>query len=433
MNKLKTIGAAVMLAAVLGCGAAFGQTSPAPLTLQQCLDMAERLNPDLGFQSAKVAEAENKEKQQVGGLLPQLDASLSYTRYHEQLPSKRTLFGPSLDDYYAEVGLRQILFDGGKNYFSWRGAQAALSVERSRLNAVRLQIRTAVRKAYYELARTVMSAAVQRELVSKLREQYAVAELLYAGGKTSNVDVLRVETQLEAQRDNLENLEQLAYARALGLGQTLGLDRPVWPKDELAEPAVLAKPNDRCAASGFKENPELDGARTGIEKARQEKSSARGELMPSVTMRLNYNREDRELFPNHPNWQAGVTVSVPLFKGGATLAQIRQADNRITQAEQTYRKTELAISLRYQTSRAAYLDKLNRLNTIHRLVELSRQSLLAAEVRYGGGKLSTMELFDSQLAWSNAELNYTNTLAELLSTAAELEGICPGVFDEETK
>ena len=429
MNAIKRLCLIALLAAGLVWGTAFGQTVPDTLTLQQCLETAERLNPDLGYQKARVSEAEAKTKQQWGALLPQVDANLNYYRYHEQLPSKRALFGPSLDDYYAEVGLKQALFNGGKYYYALRSAQAAAAAEKSKFELVRRQTQTAVRKAYYELARTIMSVSIQRDLVARLGEQFRVAELLYAGGKVSNVDVLRVETQLEIQKDNLDNLEQLSYARALGLGQAVGLERPVWPKDMLAEPAVLARPGELCVRECFKTNPELAAAQSGIEKARGERSSVRGDLLPSVSLRLNYNREDKELFPGHPNWYAGVVMNVPLFKGGTVLSQIRQAGHRITQAEQSYRKTELSLSLRFQTFRASYLDKLNRLKTIRRIVELSRQTLLAAEVRYGAGKLSAVELFDAQSAWAASEQNYINTLAEMLSASAELEGLCPNDFN----
>ena len=428
MRKKIVIYTVVLLAAGLGWGIALGQTVPDTLTLQQCLETAERLNPDLGYQKARVSEAEAKTKQQWGAFLPQIDANLNYTRYHEQLPSKKVLFGASLDDYYAEVGLKQTLFNGGKYYYALKSAQSGLEIEKSRYELVRMQTKTSVRKAYYELARTVMSVSTQQDLVARLGEQFRVAELLYAGGKTSNVDVMRIETQLETQKDNLDNLEQLAYARALGLGLAMGLDHPVWSKEVLVEPAVLPKPNQTCIREEFKANPELITAQNGIEKARRDKSLARGDLLPSLGLRLNYNREDKDLFPNHPNWYAGVVMNVPLFRGGTVLSQIRQAENRITQSEQNYRKTELSLSMRFETYRAAYQDKVNRLKTLRRIVDLSRQTLLAAEVRYEAGKMSVVELFDAQSAWSAAEQNYINTLAEMLTASAELENICPNAF-----
>lgn len=433
---MHTLNIAV-LTAVLATGQlsmpAVGQTISDTLSLPQCLEQAERLNPDLGFQRARVAEASNKVKQQIGIFLPQLDAGLSYTRYHEQLPSKRAMFGPSLDDYYAEVGLRQVLFGGGKYYYGLRGAQSGLAIEKSKLELLEWQARIAVKRAYYDLARTIMSVVIQKDLVTRLGEQFRVAELLYGGGKISNVDVLRIETQLETQKDNLANLEQLSYARALGLGQTIGLSHPVWSKEMLNEPLSLVRPNGRCASDSFKTNPELNAARDAIEKARREKNAIRGDLMPSLSLRLNYNREDKDLFPDHPNWFSALTLSVPLFRGGSVLAQVRQGNDRVNQAVQSYRKTELSLTVRFQTLRAAYMDKLNRIRTIRRIVDLSRQALLAAEVRYGAGKLSAVELFDAQSAWSTAEQNYINTLADLLTASAELEGLCPNVFTNEGK
>lgn len=422
----------ILLAAIGGLAiSAAAQTTADSLTLEECLNRAERLNPDLEQQRARVKEAEAKVRQQFGVLLPQIDAGFSYSRYHEQLPSKRVLFGPSLDDYYAEVGLRQVLFGGGKYYYALRSAQSALAVEKSKIELLERQTGSSVRRAYYDLARTVQSAAIQRDLVKKLNEQLRVAELLYNSGKASKVDLLRIETQVETQKDNLANLEQLSYARAMGLGQVVGSNGPIWPREILPEPKLPAGLSQQCVRDSFRTNPELAASRSAVEKAERERNAVRGEMSPLLSLRMNYNREDRDFFPNHPNWYTSLTLSLPLFRGGAALSQLQQADSRIVQAEQVYRKTFLSLAVRFQTLRAAYLDKLNRMKTIRRIVDLSRQALLAAEVRYGAGKLSAVELFDAQQAWATAELNYLNTVADMLSLAAELEVICPNVFNTE--
>lgn len=83
-------------------------------TIDGCVEIAFKNNPELKSQGLKIEEMKSKYHQQIGNFLPQIDGSLSYYRYEKLLPSEKALIGESLDDCYADISLRQVLFAGGK-------------------------------------------------------------------------------------------------------------------------------------------------------------------------------------------------------------------------------------------------------------------------------------------------------------------------------
>jgi len=153
--------------------------------------------------------------------------------------------------------------------------------------------------------------------------------------------------------------------------------------------------------------------------------------MPSLILKANYNFEDKEFFPGNPNWYAGAGISLPLFHGGSTFAQIGQAKARQKQAVDAVRQTEIALQVKFESAVATAADKRNRLKTTKKVLDLSKEALNAAELKYNAGKLTALELIDAQTVWNNAMLTYENNTIDYLITLAEIEYICPQAIAEE--
>ena len=69
--------------------------------------------------------------------------------------------------------------------------------------------------------------------------------------------------------------------------------------------------------------------------------------------------------------------------------------------------------------------------TTKKVLELSKEALNAAELKYKAGKLTALELIDAQTVWNNAVLTYENNATDYLITLAEIEYICPEALVKE--
>ena len=403
------------------------------LTLEECLNAADKSNFELTFQQYKIKETNSKYNQEVSNLLPQIDTSLSYLRYDWQLPSKKALFGSSLDDYYADISLRQILYAGGKYIARIDSSQSALAAEKDKYEQTKSTVYLSIKKSYYEQVRAQFALKTQNKLFEKLNDQFKVAQLLYNSGKTTNLDVLRIQTQLAAAEDTIDNLKNLVYTKSLLLGQVMGKNEPINASVDLPEIREDIKINTACIDNEFKNNPELKYTDNLVKKSEYDITVESGEMFPTVFFRANYSWEDQIFFPGNSNWYVGVVLSLPLYHGGAIASRIEQAAYRNKQLVEAQKQLKLGLSVRFQSARATVIDKTNRLKTTKKVLDLSREALIAAELRYNAGKTTATELLDAQTVWLNSELNYFSNIVDVIISLAEIENICPNAIALEVK
>ncbi len=400
-------------------------TDAGALTLSQCLALAEKNNADIKIARAKVAEAEASYKGKLGLLLPQIDANLSYDRYREQLPSKKQRFGESLDDYYAELVMKLPLFQGGKNWGKIKAAKMNLDAEKQRLELARRTVSIAVKRAYYERVRSAITLDIQKELSKNLEEQVSIAKLLYAGGKFSVVDMLKVETQAASAKDALKNAENALRIRSLALGRILGLETPVETSTDVEIIESNFTISRACLAEGFSKNPEILTAQFQLEKSRYDEMTAEGAHYPYLSLRGNYNVEDKTFFPGNPNWYVGVIMTIPIFHGGSDAAAVSEVKARTAQYQAKLDDVRKELAVRFESSEATIIDSLNRLATTAKVLALAEESYKTSLLKYKSGKLSALELIDAQTVWYNARLGHKKLLIDTHITMAEIEQICP--------
>lgn len=401
------------------------------LTLEECLSKAAIGSPELLREKEALFESRAVYSISKAALLPQLDASLSYQRYHDQPQSKRILFGATHNDYYSDVTLRQLLFSGGKYITQLRLAEVAVSAQRQRLDQTNRELTLAVTRAYYEQARAMQALQIHKNVLEKLSQQRVVTQLLYNGGKVSVVDMLKIQTNEAAQLDVVKNLENQVYVKALALGQVVGVQEPLYTTAELPTINSEVEYQKELPESVLNSNPEMLYATKNIERSILEQKLAAAGHYPSVYFKGAYYMEDGTFFPGNANNYVGVFLSLPLYAGNAISAAVDRATARSAQARESARKTRLSLYARYAAAISSALDKKERVTTSAKTLELAKEALIAAELRYSAGKISVLELLDAQNLWSSAYLAYANVVFDYLISAAEVKAIWPQAIKGE--
>lgn len=394
-------------------------------SLDECLSLAAGKNPDLLRERAALDENQAGYVVSRGALLPQLDATLSYQRYDQALPSKKALFGASPDDYYSDITLKQLLFSGGKYMSQVRAAKVSTEAQKQRVSLAERELAFGVTKAYYEQLRAAQSLEIQKSVLEKLSQQRVAAQLLYNGGRTSVVDVLKIQTNESAQRDAVANAENQVYVKALALGQAVGVEEPVLASTAMPQINEAAAFEKTIPAAVLAANPEMLYAARTTERSSLEIKTAKAAHYPAVYLKGSYFMEDKEFFPGNANSYAGVFLALPIYYGGAVSAQAARAGARYTQAKETQRKARLSLYSRYAAAVSTALDKKERIATSAKTLGLAKETLTATELRYSAGKISALDLLDAQNLWSNAYLAYANVTFDYLINAAEVKAIWP--------
>ena len=396
-----------------------------PYTIEECLTKAEAGNPDLLREKEILLEFQSGYSSSKGPLLPQIDATYIYQRYGEQEPGKKVIYGPSLDNYYSDFTFKQLLYSGGKYMAQLHSSRAMVEAQQQRVEQIRRDLTLIINKAYYEQLRALHALEIQKSVLEKLSQQRVVAQLLYNGGKTSVVDVLRIKTNESAQQDAVKNAENQVYVKALALGQAMGVEAPVGAAlsmPRVNEGAVYEK---EIPAAVLDSNPNMLYAAHTIEKNNFDVTATKAEHYPDVYFKGSMYAEDKKMFPGNRNNYAGVFFSLPIYRGNSMAAQTDKARSRSRQAQEAARETRLSLYARYASAVSVALDKKDRLSTSAKTVDLAHETWTASELRYSSGKISVVDLLDAQNLWSNANLSYINLVFDYLESAAEVKAIWP--------
>ena len=125
----------------------------------------------------------------------------------------------------------------------------------------------------------------------------------------------------------------------------------------------------------------------------------------------------------NPYSMIGVTLSIPLFTGGSRFYKTKQTqvsiDQLKLQREDTERNLQLAIK--------QYMDNMStcikQFDAAQKGMEQAERGYLIAQKRYDTGAGTLLELNDSELAMTQAKLNFNQSIYNYIIAKSELEKI----------
>ncbi|HEY5227693.1 MAG TPA: efflux transporter outer membrane subunit, partial [Opitutaceae bacterium] len=310
---------------------------------------AVEASPNLRAARARFDEALAAARVSEAALYPSLavNAGASRERFssnrQSEFPSTRFAYTTNSFDLPLDLAYEVDLFGGMR-----RAAESAADLAEAQgatYQNVLLFLEAAVAQNYYVLR----SLATQHELLAQdldlLRQALKLVQTLRKGGANSDLDVYQAQTELATVESsavaNDRAIAEQRHALAVLVGENpegftvqadpLGTDAPPIPAglpSELLErrPDVAAAERTLAAAN----------ARIGVAKAA---------FFPSITLTAfagaNSNDLGNLLTWSSREWAAGPLVSLPVFNGGANLANLRGARAAYDEAVANYRQQVL--------------------------------------------------------------------------------------------
>lgn len=324
------------------------------LTAEQAVSIATENN--YGVRIARNSAAITKLANNPGaaGMLPSLDANGGYSM--DNAATKQEFFtgeDRNADNANAqvlngEVELNWTLFDG-LSMFAAKDRLEAL--ERIGENQLRQELEGTtydVLTAYYQLVQLEKAVAVQREGMQTSRERLKITETGERVGASSGLEL--VQARLDLSTDSaqmLALLQQTAMART-ALNTLMARDPGTAFEVDTVIPATgpLDLPTLRQAAMST--NTTLQHAREERMVADLSVKQLRGTLLPKLNGFANYgySRSTSDVgflkSSQRTGPQYGLTLSVPLFRGGAVKA-VKQAKLAGEQADLSVQRTQLEL------------------------------------------------------------------------------------------
>jgi outer membrane protein TolC len=290
----------------------------------------------------------------AAGMLPSLDANGSYsvdnagTKQQFFTGEERNTDNADARAISGEVELNWTLFDGLAMFAAKDRLEALERVGEQQLRQQLEATTYNVLTGYFQLVQLENAVEALRQSMRTTHERLAIAETGERIGAASGLELVQARLDLGTDSAQLLDLAQQAAMAHTALNTRLGRDpgTPFTVDSVIPATAPLQLDSLRQAALN---------ANSGLQLAREERIAAdlsvkelRGSLLPKLDGFANYGwsrstsnagfiKSNERLGP-----QYGLTLSVPLFRGGAVKA-VKQARLAGEQADLTVQQVQLEL------------------------------------------------------------------------------------------
>jgi outer membrane protein len=329
--------------------------------------------------------------------------------------------------YTATINGSQPLFSGGK---LGAGLKIARELEESAKLGVEEQtaeVELLARSAYVRASLAQQLVAISQEAVAQASRFLATAKLRLEAGEASELEVLRAEVSLANLRPQLIQATNAADLAALDLKRLLNLplEQPVKLVTPLEGPsALLATDSLRNEADALANRAAVRAAERQVAIREQEVRVARADYFPSLRLNFAYGKQ---LFPtgvfslNQP-WRtdanAGLTMSVPIFNGNRTRANVALARIGVEQDRLRLEQLREGVHLEYERARGERTRAVASIEATQRTVQQAQRVYDLTVLRYEQGLASQLEVSDARLALLQARTNLAQAIADYHISAA---------------
>ena len=387
----------------------------APLSLDDCLRLAQQHQPLFLAADAGVAAAGEAVDEARAPYWPEVDLSAGYHRWQRRafLPSGLVipglgvpkLIGP-LDDWNGGLASRVTLFDFGERRAGLDAARARLAGAQADAATTHADVRLSVQAAFYALAAARDLVGVAERNLARTESHLALAQARRDAGAVPQADVLRTQAEVAAAQLQLITARSRQRTAAGQLNTAMG--RPAETPLAIAPPAAdIAPPADAAVETDIEHavarRPELRSEQRRLDAARANVDAARAARAPKLRADGSYGWNDTDFLPGTKEWQVGVSVDLPVFDAGSRVHRVARNKADLAREQAVYENRMLQVRQEVWAAASELQRAWDSIAADEANVRASEESLRVVRERYQSGAALITDLLDTQTALASAE------------------------------
>ena len=433
------------------------------ISLDESISLAKQNNKDLLSSKEDLQKAEQTYYQVRANIYPQLNVVGAYSLNKTYLPDSAIV--PPIDlslgldpdtaspnDYYLanvmsgalnslvpsspmeegsmalSLQMQQVLFTGGKLNYGIKTADIYRNIQQLNYQLKEQDIILKTTQMFYSCLLADKLVNVQEAALETARHHLAQVEAFANEGLVSDFDVMRARLEvakLEPQLMQAQNSRDLALS---AFRTQIGVNDPtIVPEGNLVLPPKLDITLDEALTQGLENRIELTMVKKGTEVADLQLKTEKAGYFPNLALQASaalYTKADEYAIEGDDfgtNYSIGLGISFPLFNGFATKAKVNSAKSSYRQSQYQEQKYEdlirLEITQNYQKLRHAEKNYLVQEENM----KMAERSLQLAQLRYENQVGIQLEVFDAQTTLSAIQLQYFQSIYEVISATRELQ------------
>ncbi|MDA8099473.1 MAG: TolC family protein [Nitrospiraceae bacterium] len=394
------------------------------LTLRQCVEIAMKNHPNLRAADGNVAAAEGRLLQSGSAYYPQVQASTGYSENHSL-----GAFGDSVTKMYATtIQANQVLYDFGRTGGNRDAAKAGRqSAEQERTRTIQ-EVVLNVKQAYYALLQSQRLLIVAQKTLDQSEVHLLQAEAFFRAGSKPRFDVTRAEVDVNSSRLGIITAQNRVRVSAITLNQAMGTEPGRTVTVEEREFQLVTMPSlSFTEAEALRNRPELLKAESDVEMTRSRVTAERSGYWPTLSANGSYTWANgtAEMGPFKgdvgDSWNAGITLTVPLFEGRVTEGRVSEAKANLLTAEAQRDVLRQAVLLEVNQAYADLESAAARVGVTESSLKTAQENLSLAQGRYRAGVGPSIEVTDAEVAALKAETDHVQAQYDYQLAVAKLE------------
>jgi len=428
------IGCLVLFISLLSFKEAMAEDAPAPtgrLTLQEAVETGLSHHPNLQASQGSLLVQQARVGEARSNFLPQIDLKSDYTRSTANLaPSSQSRSlnafsnseptNTSFNNYSASLSLQQLIFDFGKTGAQVDSARQNLSGSHWDEQASRQTVVVNVKLAYFGLLAARRLAQVEEETVRQFQQHLDQVEGFYKAGTRARFDVTKAEVDLTNARLELIKARNAEVVARITLANAMGVsDRPIGELEDLLSFRKVDISEDQAIQTALTNRPELHSLLSQRQAAEATVRSVQRNYFPVLFGVADYTYRGQD-FPLVWNWDAGVTLTFPIFSGRLTQSQVAEARANLVVIGANEESLRQNVILEIHQVYASLTEAEERVQTSEVVVRQAEENLDLANGRFQAGLGASVERTDAQVLLTNAKTTQLQALYDYRTSEARL-------------
>ena len=411
------------------------------LDLETALTIAHDNNPTIKIAELEIERVDYAKRETLGNLLPSLSASGQYTNNI----MKSVMFMP--ESFSAMMGGQKYMEIGYKNSYTatvsaalplvnfslWEQIKSKqneidIIIEKSR--ASKLDMTKQVKDAYFAVLLAKNSLNVLERSINNAKETLKTTKASYEQGVVSEYDYIRAQVQVNnlnptyiSAKNGLDlAILQLKMILSLPTEQEISLKENL---EDFSEKVTEINLNESTAEN----NSDLRQLDLNIVSLQNSLRLVNSQHLPSLSAfgQYSYLTQAEDYNFADYNWvgsaAVGLQLNIPIFNGRTVVNKAKQIKISLQELQLQKEYLKEGIDLQIQAA-------INNMKAAKEQLEANKDAIKQAErgyeiakVRYQTGAGTILELNDSELSMTQANLTYQQSLYDYLIAQTNLEKV----------
>lgn len=418
--------------------------SQTSLSLEQAIITAFKNNKDIQIQKEEMKVAKAGILQARSAFLPKLNLDAAYKHTGDVLNLSSSSGGKKdsgvltgyRNDNAVALSLGDVVYNGGANIADFKQALLEFDAQKETLRAKKLDVEFEMKRLYYGLLLAFETLRIARDLLGQAKEHYEDVKRKFDQGTASRFDLLQSNVQVSKVFPEVINAENSVYLIMAEMNKLLGFDvkNRISPIETLSYSPVEIREDD-FLKQAYLYKPEMILKSLGIDISKWGIQSARAANRPQIDTDLAYSYRSNDIGDmfnrRHSNWNAGVSISIPIFDGFSSRAKVEQA--KVYYAQAILAKANLSDQIAVDIRQACLDLEHSRaiIDSQEANVDEAKEALKISELRYDSGVGTNLDVLDSQVSLSQIEQNLSEGIYDYIMAKAFLDRTMGSAFLKE--